>query len=171
MVEMSSNELDNKSTKAGPGKKQCKNCLKYIGVRSANCKYCKTTCAKSVQKEEPQEQSEPAEDRRPVQYVYEHIRTDTWEKEITDKILSKELDSYWAPTQWRNICYSLEEVLKRNGVPYAITLKEDLNRIIIKCIPTNNFKPHENKRIGILQEMKIVKIIGIGDNSLTVLKE
>lgn len=152
MVEMSSDELDDKSTKAGPGKKQCKNCLKYIGVRSAFCKYCKTTCAKSVQKEKPQAQSEP------VQYVYEHIRTDTWEKEIADKILNKELDSYWAPTQWRNICYNLDEVLERNGVPYAITLKEDLNRIIIKCIPTNNFKPHENKRIGILQEMKIVEV-------------
>lgn len=138
-------------TGPGPGKKQCKNCLEYVGVRSAICKLCNSPFIKPIQQELPVVKE--------IQYVYEHVRTDTWEKEIADKILSKELNSYWAPTSWRSICYSLEEVLERNGVPYSTTLKEDLNRIIIKCIPTNNFKPHENKRTGLLQEMKVVEVV------------
>ena len=140
-------------TGPGPGKKQCKNCLEYVGVRSAICKLCNSPFIKPIQQELPVVKE--------IQYVYEHIRTDTWEKEIADKIVSKELDSYWAPTSWRSICYSLEEVLNRNGslIFNTSTLKEDLNRIIIKCIPTNNFKPHENKRLGLLQEMKVVEVV------------
>lgn len=139
-------------TSPGPGKKQCKNCLEYVGVRSSICKLCNNPFIKPIQQELPVVKE--------IQYVYEHVRTDTWEKEIADKILSKELDSYWAPTALRKLCYSLEEVLNRNGSgKFAATpLKEDLNRIIIKCIPTNNFKLHENKRIGLIQEMKIVEI-------------
>ena len=139
-------------TSSGPGKKQCKNCLEYIGVRSSICKYCNSPVIKPIQQELPVVKE--------IQYVYEHVRTDTWEKEIADKILNKEQDFYWAPTGFREICYSLEEVLNRNGSgEFAVTtLKEDLNRIIIKCIPTNNFKLHENKRIGLIQEMKIVEI-------------
>lgn len=139
-------------TGPGQGKKQCKNCFEYIGVRSSICKYCNSPVIKPIQQELPVVKE--------IQYVYEHVRTDTWEKEIADKILSKELDSYWAPTSWRSICYSLEEVLNRKGNPYTSdnTLKEDLNRIIIKCVPTNNFKPHENKRVGLLQEMKVVEV-------------
>lgn len=139
-------------TGPGPGKKQCKNCLEYIGVRSSICKLCKSPVTKPIQQELPVVKE--------IQYVYEHIRTDTWEKEIVDKILSKELDSYWAPTSWRKICYSLEEVLDRNGSgEFApLTLTEDLNRIIIKCVPTNNYKLAENKRIGLLQEMKVVEV-------------
>lgn len=139
-------------TGPGPGKKQCKNCLEYIGVRSSFCKLCKSPVLKPIQQELPVVKE--------IQYVYEHVRTDTWEKEIADKILSKELDSYWAPTGFRKICYSLEEILNRNGSGefYSFTLKEDLNRIIIKCIPTNNFKTAENKRIGLLQEMKVVEV-------------
>jgi hypothetical protein len=140
--------------KTGPsqGKKQCKNCFEYIGVRSSICKYCNKPIIKPIQQELPVVKE--------IQYVYEHVRTDTWEKEIANKILSKELDSYWAPTSWRSICYSLEEVLERKGSPYSRDshLKEDLNRIIIKCIPTNNFKYDENKRIGLLQEMKVVEV-------------
>jgi len=140
-------------TGPGPGKKQCKNCLEYIGVRSSICKLCKSPVTKPIQQELPVVKE--------IQYVYEHVRTDTWEKEIADKILNKELDSYWAPTSWRKICYSLEEVLERNGNPYSTLLREDSNRIIIKCIPTNNFKQDENKRIGLLQEMKVVEICKI----------
>ena len=140
-------------TGPGPGKKQCKNCLEYVGVRSAICKLCNSPFTKPIQQELPVVKE--------IQYVYEHVRTDTWEKEIADKIVNKELDSYWAPTSWREICYSLEEVLNRNGslIFNTSTLKEDLNRIIIKCIPTNNFKPHENKRLGLLQEMKVVEVV------------
>jgi len=61
-------------TGAGPGKKQCKNCLEYIGVRSGICKYCNKQITRPIQ----QELSVVKE----IQYVYEHVRTDTWEKEI-----------------------------------------------------------------------------------------
>lgn len=142
--------ISENKTSPGPGKKQCKNCLEYIGVRSSICKYCNSLIMKPIQQELPV--------IKEIQYVYEHVRTDTWEKEIAQKILSKEQDFYWAPTQIREICYSLEEVLNRRGIPYSTLLKEDLNRIIIKCIPTNNFKFHENKRVGILQEMKVVEV-------------
>lgn len=139
-------------TGPGPGKKQCKNCFEYIGVRSSICKYCNSLVVKPIQQELPVVKE--------IEYVYEHIRTDTWEKEIAEKIMSKELNSYWAPTSWRSICYSLEEILKRNGSgEFApLTLTEDLNRIIIKCVPTNNYKLAENKRIGLLQEMKVVEV-------------
>lgn len=142
-------------TGPSPGKKQCKNCFEYVGVRSSICKYCNKPITKPIQQELPVVKE--------IQYVYEHVRTDTWEKEIVDKILNKEQDFYWAPTSWRSICYSLEEVLNRNGSGEfaSDTLKEDLNRIIIKCIPTNNFKLHENKRIGLIQEMKVVEVCEI----------
>lgn len=150
--ETPANTISQVKTGPGPGRKQCKNCFEYIGVRSSFCKYCNSLVVKPIQQELPV--------IKEIQYVYEHVRTDTWEKEIVDKILSKELDSYWAPTSWRSLCYSLEEVLNRNGsgIYAATTLKEDLNRIIIKCIPTNNFKLHENKRIGLIQEMKVVEV-------------
>ena len=150
--EISANTSSQVKTGPGPGRKQCKNCLEYIGVRSSICKLCNSPVVKSIQQELPV--------IKEIQYVYEHVRTDTWEKEIVDKILSKELDSYWAPTSWRKLCYSLEEVLERNGSGEfaAHTLKEDLNRIIIKCIPSNNYKLAENKRIGLIQEMKVVEV-------------
>lgn len=157
-----------KSNGPGPGKKLCNQCNNYIGARTQTCK-CGKSFAKFKQQELPITVStlEPKEFVIPEnpEYVYEHLRTDTWEKIQADYIvenkdsLSEKNQRIFVPSEWRYPCKTIDEVLNRTGVPWSVTLKEDLNRIIVKCIPTTNFRPHENHRLGMLQEMIVVELI------------
>lgn len=149
-----------KKSGSGPGKKKCP-CGLYLGVRTKICKSCGHDFSTGKKVEIPEFILPP-----PV-YVYEHLRTDTWEKEQADKILArketlaeKQNEFHYAPTTWRPLCYSIEEVLSRRGLPYnsGITLKDDLNRIIIKCIKTDKFFQSTDPRSGLLQELIVVGV-------------
>lgn len=93
---------------------------------------------------------------------YEHVRTDNWEKETAEKILKNEVKEYLAPINIRPLASTLEEVLSRIST-YPLSLKEDNNRIIIKCEKTDFFTEHPNPRIGKLQKLKIIEIINKGN--------
>jgi hypothetical protein len=143
------------SIKGGQGKKKCRNCSEYIGVRSKNCKYCKYDFTIDRQQELPLA-IEPI-------YVYEHLRTDTWEAEQANRILEKknfseEKEFIYVPSGWRPLCYSIDELLERKNKD-NISLRNDRDKIIVKCIPTNNFQLHENPRLGKLQELIVVEVI------------
>lgn len=147
--------------KPGPGKKQCQ-CGLYLGVRTKICKNCGYDFNTKKKVEIPELILPP-----PI-YVYEHLRTDTWEKEQADKILlrkenlaEKQNEFHYAPTSWRPLCYTVEEVLERRGNPKTLTLKEDLNRIIIKCIKTDNYFKADNPKFGLLQQLIVVEVINI----------
>ncbi len=93
---------------------------------------------------------------------YEHVRTDNWEKETAEQILKNQTNEYFAPVDIRPLASSLEEVLSRIST-YPMSLKEDNNRIIIKCEKTECFTQHTNPRIGKLQKLKILEVIDKGN--------
>lgn len=147
----------------GPGKKKC-NCGLYVGVRTKTCKSCGYEFSTSKKRELP-----PLVLPTPV-YVYEHLRTDTWEKEQAERILAKrdslnekQNEFICVPSSWRPLCDTVEEVLERKGLPHSsnFTLKEDLSRIIVKCIKTDKFFHADNPRVGLLQQLIVVEVIDI----------
>ncbi len=161
--------------KAGPGKKLCK-CGNYVGARTQICKICNNVFSSAPKQQEllitqgPIIELSSPEFIIPEnpEYVYEHLRLDTWEKEQAERIIEKKgiLNEFkdekiWAPTSWRCICKTIDQVLNRTGIPWSDSLKEDLNRIIVKCIPTTNYKPAQQSRVGILQEMIVVELIEV----------
>jgi len=93
---------------------------------------------------------------------YEHVRTDNWEKETAEKILKNQVKEYYAPVNIRPLASTLEEVLSRIST-YPMSVKEDCNRIIIKCEKTDDFAEHTNPRIGKLQKLKIIEVIDRGN--------
>lgn len=148
---------------AGPGKKKCQ-CGLYLGVRTKICKSCGFEFTTNTKRKLPELILPP-----PI-YVYEHLRTDTWEKEQADKILAKkdvlaekQNEFIYVPSSWRPLCYTIEDVLNRkryqNGT--GPSLKEDLSRIIVKCIKTDKFFEANNPRVGKLQELIVVEVIDI----------
>lgn len=141
----------------GRGKKQCKNCFKYIGVRSKICKFCKTSCNKEQVK---------LDFSKPKEYCYEHIRLDTKrEKDQAEKIIKNENsltnEFYWAPVSWRPLCKSIKDLLKRKDSFSLKSLEESTGFIIVKCEITNITKISENKREGRLQKLKIIELCEI----------
>lgn len=164
-----------KTNCAGPGKKLCK-CGNYIGARTQVCKICNHIFNSTPKQQELSITQLPIiEVPSPEfiipenpEYCYEHLRLDTWEKEQAERIIAKKDilnenkdERFFAPTGWRCICKTLDQVMIRVGIPWNLNLKVDLNRIIVKCIPTNNFKPGHNPRLGMLQEMIVVELIDI----------
>jgi hypothetical protein len=159
----------------GPGKKYCKGCNNYIGARTQICK-CGFSFAGPKQQELPITIG-PIVELKPIkivsisenpEFVYEHLRLDTWEKEQAERIIAKKDilnetrdERFFAPTGWRPICKTIPEVLNRTGIPWSTTLKENTARIIVKCIPLNNFKPCHNPKLGMDQEMIAVELIEI----------
>jgi hypothetical protein len=139
--------------KPGKGKKQCIQCKEYIGVRSAICKHCKFSCEKQVS----------LFDKK---YVYEHIRLDTErEKEQASRIIQNKSslnnEFYWAPTSWRPLCYSEEDIRKRiKGFAGDLITLEGWSYVIIKCEPLNEFK-QGSKREGRLQKLRVLDVIEI----------
>ena len=96
------------------------------------------------------------------------MRLDSWEKEQAERIIAKKDilnetrdERLFAPTGWRKMCKTIDEALNRTGRPWQLTLKDDLNRIIVKCIPLNNFKPCHNPKLGMDQEMIVVELMEI----------
>lgn len=158
----SSIELPN--NKPGPGKKKC-NCGLYLGVRTKICKSCGWNFSTSKKVEIPELIIPP-----PV-YVYEHLRTDSnRDREQAALILSKkdvlaekQNEFYYAPTQWRPLCYSIEEVLNRRIPPYDREhyLKDEPNKIIIKCIKTDNYFKPDDPKFGSLQQLIVVGVIDV----------
>lgn len=162
-----------KKSGPGPGKKLCKGCNDYVGARTQTCK-CGFSFAGPKQQELPITVG-PIIQLAPIkivsipenpEFVYEHLRLDTWQKEQAERIIAKKDilnetrdERFFAPTGWRRICKTVDEVLNRTGKPWNITLKDDLNRIIVKCIPLNNFKPCHNPKLGMDQEMVVVELI------------
>ena len=164
-----------KKSGPGPGKKHCKGCNNYIGVRTQICK-CGFSFAGPKQQELPITIG-PIVSLTPIkitpipenpEFVYEHLRLDSWEKEQAERIIAKKDilnetrdERFFAPTGWRKMCKTIDEVLNRTGRPWQHTLKDDLNRIIVKCIPLNNFKPCHNPKLGMDQEMIVVELMEI----------
>jgi len=141
----------------GKGKKQCKNCEKYIGVRSKICKFCNIPCNREQIKlfsDKPAPQKE---------YVYEHIRLDTKrEKEQSQRIIQNKenlkTEFYWAPIAWRPLCKSKEDLLKRIDSFTLKSLNESTGFIIVKCEVTSITKDSSNKREGKLQRLKVIEL-------------
>ena len=164
-----------KKSGPGPGKKYCKGCDNYVGARTQLCK-CGFSFAGPKQQELPITIG-PIIQLAPIkivsipenpEFVYEHIRLDTWTKEQAERIIAKKDilnetrdERFFAPTGWQPICKTPEKVLERTGKPWWLTLKEDLNRIIVKCIPLNNFKPCHHPKLGPDQEMIVVELIDL----------
>lgn len=169
-----------KKSGPGPGKKYCKGCDNYVGARTQLCK-CGFSFAGPKQQELPITIG-PIVELKPLQsvhntqvisvipekyeFVYEHLRLDTWEKEQAERIIAKKDtlnetrdERFFAPTGWRRICKTVDEVLNRTGNPWNTTLKENVARIIVKCIPLNNFKPSHHPKLGPDQEMVVVELI------------
>ena len=162
-----------KKSGPGPGKKLCKGCNDYVGARTQLCK-CGFSFAGPKQQELPITVG-PIIQLAPIkitaipenpEFVYEHLRLDTWEKEQAERIIAKKdtlnetrNERFFAPTGWRRICKNVDEVLNRTGKPWDLVLKDDLNRIIVKCIPLNNFKPSHHPKLGPDQEMVVVELI------------
>jgi len=169
--------LETKPIKSGPGpgKKYCKGCNSYVGARTQVCK-CGFSFAGPKQQELPITVG-PIIQLAPVkitaipenpEFVYEHLRLDSWEKEQAERIIAKKDilnetrdERFFAPTGWRRICKTVDEVLNRTGNPWNTTLKENAARIIVKCIPLNNFKPCHNPKLGMDQEMVVVELIEV----------
>lgn len=164
-----------KKSGPGPGKKYCKGCDNYVGARTQTCK-CGFSFAGPKQQELPITVG-PIIELAPIkitaipenpEFVYEHLRLDTWEKEQAERIIAKKDtlneirdERFFAPTGWRRICKTVDEVLNRTGNPWNTTLKENTARIIVKCIPLNNFKPCHNPKLGPDQEMVVVELIEV----------
>lgn len=142
----------------GRGKKQCKNCDKYIGVRSKICKHCNIPCNREQIKlfsDKPNEIEK--------EYVYEHIRLDTTrEKEQAQRIIqnkdSLKTEFYWAPITWRPLCKTKEELLKRIDSFTLKSLNDSSGFIIVKCEVTSITKDSSNKREGKLQRLRVVEL-------------